>query len=150
MLREAMDHAGDSTVARDFRIRLERLEGVLAWRLETEYHERLTTAHTHLRDLNQHIETLQARYDSFVRTRQAASHSYVGYEGQIDRLERQVTVAIEHIEGLEERQGKMLEAVSRRELMKRRERLEGYQNKARFAFADSYDRAAKSRTRVEP
>ena len=38
----------------------------------------------------------------------------------------------------------MLETVAIRELRARRELLEAYQNQARFAFADSYDRAAKA------
>ena len=42
------------------------------------------------------------------------------------------------------RQGHVLEAVANEELGLRRERLEAYQNQARFAFADSYDRAAKA------
>jgi hypothetical protein len=42
------------------------------------------------------------------------------------------------------RQGHMLETVASQELKLRRERLEAYLNQARFAFADSYDRAAKA------
>jgi hypothetical protein len=38
----------------------------------------------------------------------------------------------------------MLETVATRELHQRRERLEVQINQARFAFADSYDRAAKA------
>jgi hypothetical protein len=38
----------------------------------------------------------------------------------------------------------MLETVAVEELRVRRERLEAYENQARFAFADSYDRAAKT------
>jgi hypothetical protein len=41
----------------------------------------------------------------------------------------------------------MLETVASRELEKRRERLLAYLNQARFAFADSYDRAAKAQAR---
>jgi hypothetical protein len=41
----------------------------------------------------------------------------------------------------------MLETVAVQELLERRERLEVYQNQARFAFADSYDRAAKAQAR---
>jgi hypothetical protein len=37
--------------------------------------------------------------------------------------------------------------VASQELLARRERLESYQNQARFAFADSYDRAAKAQAR---
>ena len=44
-------------------------------------------------------------------------------------------------------QGEVLESVAREELEARRERLEAYQNQARFAFADSYDRAARAQAR---
>ena len=42
------------------------------------------------------------------------------------------------------RQGHLLETVAIAELNRRRDLLEAYQNQARFAFADSYDRAAKA------
>jgi hypothetical protein len=38
----------------------------------------------------------------------------------------------------------MLETMAVNELTKRRERLEEYQVKARFALADSYDRASRA------
>jgi hypothetical protein len=43
-----------------------------------------------------------------------------------------------------ERQGQQLEAVAVQELKQRRLQLEAQLNQARFAFADSYDRAAKA------
>jgi hypothetical protein len=46
---------------------------------------------------------------------------------------------------MRDRQGKTLEGVAIRELQRRHERLEAYRNQARFAFADSYDRAAKAK-----
>jgi hypothetical protein len=125
-----------------FRIR--RLRGVLSWRLETEYHQRLTDAHDHLRELHVHVDALQARYDAFVRIRQAAMHSYVGYEIPINRLRTRIAEARQLLTVLMARQGHMLETVAGNELNARRERLEAYLNQARFAFADSYDRAAKA------
>ena len=44
------------------------------------------------------------------------------------------------------RQGHLLETVAIRELQARRERLDDYQSKARFAVADSYDRATRQQT----
>jgi hypothetical protein len=41
------------------------------------------------------------------------------------------------------RQGHTLELVAVTELLVRRERLDDYRNQARFALADSYDRATK-------
>ena len=135
---------GQTPGAASTRKRLRRIKGVLEWRLQMQYHERLTEVHAHLRELNGQIDAMQAQYDSFVRTRQAASHSYVGYESKTRSIQQRVAKALRRIDELAERQGEKLEAVARRELLARRARIEGYQNKARFAFADSYDRASKS------
>ena len=59
---------------------------MLTWSLQTQYHERLTEAYTHLNALNADIERMTAQYDAFVRARQAAMHSYVGYDVPITRL----------------------------------------------------------------
>jgi deoxyribodipyrimidine photolyase-like uncharacterized protein len=125
-------------------LRIHRLKGVLTWSLETQYHQRLTDSHKHLRELNADVDALTAQYDAFVRARQAATHSYVGYEIPINGLRVRVADALEHLNLLMARQGHMLETVAIAELIVRRERLEAYQNQARFAFADSYDRAAKA------
>ena len=129
------------------RRRLGRLRGALTWNVETQYHQRLTEAHEHLRELNEDMKILTARYDAFVRARQAATHSYVGYEIPINRLRVRVGEALERLELLMAKQGYVLESVAIDELTGRRERLEAYQNQARFAFADSYDRAAKAQAR---
>jgi len=125
-------------------LRIRRLKGVLTWSQETAYHQRLTDAHRHLRELNEDVDALTVRYDAFVRTRQAATHSYVDYESRIGSLGARIEEALERLELLMARQGHVLEVVANRELLLRRERLEAYQNQARFAFADSYDRAAKA------
>jgi hypothetical protein len=127
--------------------RIDRLRGALSWNVETQYHQRLTEAHDHLRELNEDMETLTAQYDAFVRARQAATHSYVGYEVPINRLRMRVGETLERMELLMAQQGQVLESVAINELTVRRERLEAYQNQARFAFADSYDRAAKAQAR---
>jgi hypothetical protein len=68
------------------RQRIAHLKGALIWSERTNYHQRLTDTHTHLRELNADVERLDAQYDAFVRTRQAATHSYVGYEKPIEGL----------------------------------------------------------------
>jgi hypothetical protein len=142
-LEAASEIAGDSEAAA-LRPRIDRLKGVLLWSVETQYAARLTEAHEHLRELNADIDRLTAQYDSFVRTRQAAVHGYVGYAGPIDGLRGRIGEALERLGFLMAQQGQMLEVVASRELLARRERLETYLNQARFAFADSYDRAAKA------
>jgi hypothetical protein len=131
------------------RQRAARLRGALTWRLQTEYHERLTAAHVHLKELNVHVEALTRQYDAFVRTRQAATHSYLGYDAQIARLRERIAEALQRVDVLMARQGQMIETVAINQLEGRRERLVVQQNQARYGVADSYDRAARLESGTE-
>jgi tetratricopeptide (TPR) repeat protein len=125
------------------RQRLARVRGALTWTLETEYHERLTAAHVHLKELNAPVDALKAQYEAFVRARQAATHSYVGYDVQIARLRERVNDAVQRVEMLMARQGHMIETVAVNQLGARRDRLVAQQNQARYGIADSFDRASR-------
>ena len=131
------------------RERAERLRGVLTWRLITEYPERLTAAYAHLKELNANVEELTRQYDSFVRTRQAATHSYAGYDPRMERLRGSVSEALQRVELLMDQQGKMIETVAINQLQARRDRLAAQQTEARYAVADSYDRAARAEPAAE-
>jgi Flp pilus assembly protein TadD len=122
---------------------INRLRGVLIWNIYTQYDRRLTEAYKHLGELNDEIDLLKKQYTSFVRTRQAATQSYEGYEEGISRLWARIGGAHEKMEELMDRQGHMLEAMAVNELTGRRERLSACEIKARFAMADSYDRATR-------
>jgi tetratricopeptide (TPR) repeat protein len=132
--------AGGEAAAADLE-RVARLRGALTWRLETEYHARLTQAHEDLFELDRHVNDLKARYDSFVRSRQAATHSYVGYDAGIARLRDRVDAALQRVTIVMARQGHAIETVAIDQLRSRRERLVAQQTQARYAVADSYDRA---------
>jgi hypothetical protein len=136
----------DSPESLALRQRAARLRGVLTWRLETEYPKRLTAAFEHLNELNAKVDALNQRYEAFVRTRQAATHSYVGYDAQIARLRERVGGAKQHVEILMDRQGQMIENVAINQLEARRERLVAQQIQARFGIADSYDRASRAQS----
>jgi hypothetical protein len=146
-LEKAMSTRRGAAASDEIKGRVKRLRGVLDWRIYTEYDQRLTAAHKNLRDLHHVTDLLRRQYDSFVRTRQAATQSYAGYDEVIRRLRSRITAAREKIEGLMARQGQMLEVMARNELTRRRDRLEELQIKARFAMADSYDRATKAQLR---
>jgi tetratricopeptide (TPR) repeat protein len=127
--------------------RLKRLKGVLTWTLQTEYHERLTSLDRNLRELHQAVAVLDERYHRFVRVRQAATHSYQGFEKPVSRLRQRVSEAIARVDLLMARQGHVIEVVAINELESRRRRLQTYQNQARYALADSYDRATQAQAR---
>lgn len=127
--------------------RIERLRGVMRWNIYTDYDRRFTEAHAHLRDLNDEVDLLQRQYAAFVRTRQAATQSYQGYDADIRRLRSRIRASRATVAELMARQGHMLETMAVNELTRRRERLSEFQIKARFAMADSYDRAVRDQTR---
>jgi tetratricopeptide (TPR) repeat protein len=128
--------------------RIQRLKGTLTWTLETEYHERLAKFDENLRTLDQAMAVLQEEYTQYVRSRQAATHSYIGYQKPINRLRVRARDSVEKIDQLMARQGHMLELVAIEELVARRDRLKDYRDKARFALADSYDRATQAQART--
>ena len=128
----------------DIKARINRLKGVIKWNIEMEYQERFTEADNNLKALNQHVDKLDKNYKSFVRTRQAATQSFIGYDDLIRQLKNRIKFAGEKIELLLTRQGHMLELMSVQELKNRRKRIEALQIKARFSVAESYDRAVKA------
>ena len=132
------------------RQRAARLRGAITWRTRTEYDERLTAAFAHLKELQTHVDALTRQYDAFVRTRQAATHSYVGYDAQIESLRRRVGDALQRVVVAMAQQGRMIEAVAIDQLQGRRDRLLAQQTEARFAVADSYDRAARAEPAEKP
>ena len=150
-LAQIEQRIGDSQTpsSKMLRQRVAHLRGALTWRLETEYPERLTAAHVHLNELNVHVDALTREYDAFVRTRQAATHSYVGYDDQIRRLRGRVDEALSGVDSLMSRQGRMIETVAINQLTARRDRLAAQLTQARYAVADSYDRAARAQSGEE-
>jgi len=95
------------------------------------------------------VEELTRQYDEFVRARQAATHSYVGYDTQITNLRERVDSSLQRVDSLMAQQGKMIETVAINRLESRRERLVAQQIEARFGVADSYDRAARAQSGSE-
>ena len=140
---EEMLGQGSISTNKTISANISRLRGVLTWNIYTQYDHRLTEAYKHLGELNDEIDLLKKQYTSFVRTRQAATQSYEGYEEWISRLWRRIGGAQEKVEELMDDQGHMLEAMAVNELTRRRERLSECEVKARFAMADSYDRATR-------
>jgi len=133
----------------DVNYRIQRLQGLMQWRINQEYDARLTTAYKHLQELDGLIDDMNKAYRSFVRTRQAATQSYEGYVIPIQQLRTRLQTTQVKLRGVMARQGRLLEQLAIDELDKRRKRLEDYQVKARFALAESYDRATKAQEEKE-
>jgi hypothetical protein len=112
--------------------------------VHSEYDDRLTDAYNNLVSLDEVIKELKIKYNSFIRTRQAATQSYEGYTIPIRQYRTRLFAAQRKLEGVMAKQGRVIETMAANELDRRRKRLEDYQIKARFALAESYDRATKA------
>jgi hypothetical protein len=130
-------------------MRVGRLRGLVTWNLKAQYDERLTQFYEHLQESQLAVDKLTAQYNEFVRVRQAATHSYVGYDVPIKRLRTRVDSAIQQAKRLMARQGNVLEQVAIAELDLRSRRLEDYEVRARYAMADSYDRATATQQQAK-
>lgn len=130
-------------------VRVQRLRGVLGYTLHIEYHERFTEFDSNLRSLDEAMVSLQSEYDEFVRSRQAATHSFEGYDKPMQRLRADVQQSVDKIDMLMARQGRLLEVLAIDQLIARRDHLENYGDKARFALADSYDRATQAQAQLD-
>jgi tetratricopeptide (TPR) repeat protein len=139
----------DSPAAAALRQRVQRLQGVLTYTLRTEYHDRLDVFAGHLKELEAALKVLDEQYESFVRARQAAVHSYEGFDTPIARLRTRVSDALGKVNLLIARQGHLVELVAIDELVARRDRLQKYQDEVRYALADSYDRATKAKAEAQ-
>ena len=138
-----------SQVSPDVQLRVKRLRGLVTWQVRSEYDQRLTDAYNNLISLDEIIEQLKITYNSFIRTRQAATQSYEGYTIPIRQLRTRLFTAQRTLKGVMAKQGRLLETMAINELDLRRKRLEEYQIKARFALAESYDRATKAQLDAE-
>ncbi len=137
---------GGTALPGEIGARIKRLQGVLHWNITTEYDTRFTNAYRHLSDLDREVAMLRKQYTAFVRTRQAATQSYQGYDDVIRRQRSLILEARRKVGELMARQGNMLETMATNELTARLERIKAFQIKARFAVADSYDRANRAQT----
>jgi hypothetical protein len=140
-------HDGGKALPGEIKARVRRLRGLLHWNIYTDFDRRFTEANKHLRKLNQVVMQLKKQYAAFVRTRQAATQSYEGYDDGIRGQRALIREARARVTELMARQGNMLELMAVNELSRRRERLAEFQIKARFAMADSYDRAVREKNR---
>jgi hypothetical protein len=135
--------ANPSVATENVLYRMKRLSGVLDWRIKSNFDHRLTKAYKNLKDLDGVIDDLNKQYRAFIRTRQAATQSYERYTVPIQQLRTNLMETQVKLKRIMARQGRVLEQMAINELDRRRKRLEEYQIKARFALAESYDRATK-------
>ena len=123
--------------------RIRRLRGMLVWNLYADYDWRFAGVCAHLRELDQELDMLKQQHADLASTYQTARESFQGYVDVLSRLRQGIEAARKRVRTLTARQGHELEIMAVNELTRQRDRLEAFRVKARYALADSYDRAGK-------
>ncbi|MEE8388415.1 MAG: tetratricopeptide repeat protein [Acidiferrobacterales bacterium] len=140
---------GDQKGVRMLREKHQRLTGLLHWQINTKYENRLSLAHQHLRQLGQAIGNTRKTLTMLARTKSEAALSYQGYNRALTDLEARLDYLKIKITGLKSHQGQYMERRAISELHRRKQRLQRYRTKARFALAESYDYALRSQKNKE-
>lgn len=142
--QEKLYQQDESAAGAEARRRIARMQGVIRFNIDTSYDQRYTDTYKNLYALDDEIARMRAIYQNFVRTRQAATQSYQGYTATLNQSRTSIREASTQVATLMARQGRMIEMMAINEFEQRRKRIEQYQVQARFAMAESYDRALKS------
>ena len=144
--QEKIYAGNESAEADEARRRIARLRGVIDFNIRTSYDQRLTETYDNLYALDDEIARMKDIYGGYVRTRQAATQSYEGYNVQLTQMRTRIREAAAQVKTLMARQGRMIEMMAINEFEARKKRIQQYQVQARFAMAESYDRAIKSQS----
>ncbi len=131
-------------IAPKFLERLRRLRGVLHWNIHTDYDRRHAATGDRLQDLDRELDRLHGMVTAVTLARRTAVEGYEGHDDVIRRERQRIAETRKKVLALIARQGQVLEVMAVNELTGRRDRLEELRTKARFALADSYDRAGKA------
>jgi hypothetical protein len=123
--------------------RLARLQGALGWQINMSYEKRLKDSYQHLQELDQLIADLQAKHQTITIMKREAYQSFEGYSVPFQRLSTRLRTLRDQTAAAMQQQARYLEKVAVRELDRRRTKLAEYRVKARFALAESYDRATR-------
>jgi predicted negative regulator of RcsB-dependent stress response len=123
--------------------RLAFLQGILDYRIAAAYDTRLSTTFVHLRELEQSLKQAGDSRRNLARERAEAALSYQGYDKVLQDLQQRLQYLKTKLDGLIAYQGQYMERAAITELEWRKSRLKRYRTKARFALAESYDRASR-------
>lgn len=128
---------------KESRRRLERLKGILEWRQHSAYDARLESTYKQIDALGSDVETMQNTHGVVVNDKREAYQSFVGYDIPFRRITTRLVSLLSTTKSLLRQQGRFINKVAIIELDKRRKKLSSYQTKARFALAESYDKATQ-------
>ena len=143
-LEEAPALRADIPEAEETREKISLIKGVLQWRLEREFGERLWRLRRDLRQTGEAlVDTQRSRRKIDESMRQEPLH-FAALGRRVDELVPRIEATRMRVEAALSAQRAFLQSIAVRELRAQQRRLDVYSVQARFALAAIYDIAASS------
>ncbi len=136
---------GEHPGAAQLRHKRRLLQGVLWWRLNQAYIQRLWETGKRIRALDEALQRCAQRLKSLREVAQTAPAGFEGFGSKIRGLHGRLGRSLQKVTRAIDRQGRFLETQSIAELQRRKAALAARLVHARFAMAQAYDRAALGR-----
>ena len=139
----------DHEKAQELAARVEMLNGILVWNIQTDYASRLWALKSGLNDLAEAIDELSASEASVKNVRQVAHVGFDGFEYRIDEIRQRIKKILPRLTVAYEKQTDLLEKLAVRELLERKNVMKTYRAQARLALSQAYDRATVQESKQE-
>ncbi|MGB5260096.1 MAG: hypothetical protein WBO34_06165 [Gammaproteobacteria bacterium] len=131
----------ENAQTRQLHERRTRLEGILYWRLNSEYKPRLWEAKRQLAEVSDLLKQTGDNLDSLKSAETITPVSFTGFDKRITHNKARIAELLARTESTQVAQGRLIEQIAVRELEQQKERLDTYIVQARFALAQTYDSA---------
>ncbi len=136
---------GDTPEATAARERQRLVAGALTWQLTQSYPARLYEANRALQTLDAGISEAKTREAALVQAQRDEPARFDRFAERIAELDKRIQALIPLVAALGKEQQEALQELAVAELTRQKDRLAAYSTQARFAVAQLYDRANKSK-----
>ncbi|HZW59592.1 MAG TPA: tetratricopeptide repeat protein, partial [Woeseiaceae bacterium] len=134
----------DIPEAREVRQKLGLLKGVLIWRLDKQYRERLYELRRKLRDTGEALVVAQRSRRQIDQSMRDEPQTFAAFGERIDGLAPRIASLAARVDKVRIRQQQYLQDIAIGEMQARKDRLDTYTVQARFALAAIYDRSSSA------
>lgn len=120
------------------------LQGVLYWRLQTDYKARWWETHKALDEVEPLVADTVDRHAQVSAALDNVKSGFSGYDERIEALRSRILALLPRIAATRGQSGQHLQRLALEELETRKQRLVSYRSQARYALARSYDQLARN------
>lgn len=134
----------DTAQAQELRDKQARLRGLLLWQVNAEYKGRLRSTQKDLHEIDTPLAESAALANRARTAFASAPSAFEGYDSRIATLQERVQLARAKVDSTLAAQGQWITRLAQADLELRKRRVDAYLIQARFALAQTYDKASQS------